>query len=514
MSRARRHVTRTLLRASAALLGLSASAAAQATSPDRFEPEILAFEAADAQSPPARGGIVFTGSSTIRLWPDLPAAFPDLPVLQRGFGGATMAEVLRYADRVVVRYEPRIVVIFVGGNDLAEGSTPEDVRELFGTLVEKIHHDLPDAHVCYISINPTLARRHLQPSVDRANGLLAELVAERPWTTFIDSASSMRGLDGEPRLELLGEDGLHLNAAGYRVLVSVVRPPLERLFVRTTTAPDDPCRELRQARSRIRAGDLPSAQRSLETCVGASPQNAEGWLTLGLVHFAERHFDQAAAALEKSLELDAAQPEAFKMLGRVHTARSKPALAERAFVEAGRLAPQDAEPRYLLGRLYQSEGRLVEAARFLKEAAALDPGSVRALAFLGTVSYGLGDTSLTQASFLRAVSLNRAAKAPDAIPHLEYGIYLQRVNRLEESVAELRRAAQLDASSVEARFELAQSLHRLRRLKEANEALREALNLDGTEARVHYLLGRVCYEQGDRGCGDEHMRLSERQRGR
>jgi len=277
---------------------------------------------------------------------------------------------------------------------------------------------------------------------------------------------------------------------------------------------DDPCTELRQARSLIRTGDLPSAQRSLEACVAAVPQSAEGWLTLGLVHFAQRHFDPAAAALERSLELNAGQPQALKMLGRVHTARAKPALAERAFVEAARLGPEDAEARYLLGRLYQSEDRLVEAARFLKEAVALDPTSARAHAFLGTVSYGLGDTSLCQESFLRAVSLNRASKAPDAIPHLEYGIYLQRSDRLEESVAELRRAAQLDRSSVEARFELGQSLHRLRRPKEAGEALREALSLDATDPRVHYLLGRVCYEQGDRACGDEHMRLSEGQRGR
>jgi cytochrome c-type biogenesis protein CcmH/NrfG len=276
---------------------------------------------------------------------------------------------------------------------------------------------------------------------------------------------------------------------------------------------DGPCAELRQAKALIRAGDLPSARRSLEACIAAAPQDAEGWLTLGLVHFAEQHFDQAAAALEKSLERDARQPQAFKMLGRVHTARAKPALAERALVEAARLDPADAEARYLLGRLYQSEDRLVEAVRFLKEAVALDPGSVRALAFLGTVSYGLGDTSLCQDSFRRAVSLNRASKAPDAIPHLEYGIYLQRADRLEDSVNELRRAAQLDGSSVEARFELGRSLQRLRRLPEAGEALREALSLDANDPRVHYLLGRVCYEQGDRACGDEHMRLSESRRG-
>ena len=274
------------------------------------------------------------------------------------------------------------------------------------------------------------------------------------------------------------------------------------------------CPELGQARSLIRAGDLPGARRSLETCVGANPRSAEGWLTLGRVHFAERHFDEAAAALERSLELDPAQPGAFKMLGRVQTARSSPAAAERAFAEACRVAQQDAEARYLLGRLHQSEGRLVEAARFLKAAVALDPSSVRAHAFLGSVSYALGDEPLARESFLRAVSLNRATPTPDAIPHLEYGIYLQRADRLEESIVELRRAAELDASSVEARFELGRSLRRLGRLKEASEVLREALERDATDARVHYLLGRVCYEQGNRACGDEHMKLAEAGRGR
>jgi len=275
---------------------------------------------------------------------------------------------------------------------------------------------------------------------------------------------------------------------------------------------DDPCVDLQRARSRIRAGDLPSAGRLLEACVAVAPRNAEAWLTLGLVRFALRRFEDAAPALEESIALDATQPQAFKMLGRVHTARSKPALAERAFAEAARLSPEDAEARYLLGRLYQSEDRLVEASRLLKEAVALDPGSVRALAFLGSVSYALGDDALSQESFLRAVSLNEASKAPDVVPHLEYGIYLQRTDRLEESVAELRRAGQLDRSSVEARFELGRSLYRLRRLEEAGQALREALAADRADPRVHYLLGRVCYEQGDRACGDEHMRLSEERR--
>ena len=275
---------------------------------------------------------------------------------------------------------------------------------------------------------------------------------------------------------------------------------------------DGPCDELRQAEALLRKGDLPSARRALEACVVADPQGAEGWLTLGLVHFAERHFDEAAVALDRSLERDARQPRAFKMLGRVQTARGKPALAERAFVEAARLDPADAEARYLLGRLYQSQDRLVEAARFLRDAMALDPASVRAHAFLGSVAYALGDDALARTALETAVALEARAEARDAVPHLEYGIYLQREDRLEQSVAQLRQAAQLDASSVEARFELAQSLRRLGRRTEAAAALREALALDGGDPRIHHLLGRICYEQGDTTCGDEHMALAETRR--
>jgi Tfp pilus assembly protein PilF len=198
---------------------------------------------------------------------------------------------------------------------------------------------------------------------------------------------------------------------------------------------------LDRARALIRAGDLPRAQRSLETCVALAPERADGWLALGLVHFAQNHLDHAADALRHSIDLDPAQAQAHKMLGRVQTARRQPALAERAFVEAARLDAGDSEARYLLGRLYQSEGRLVEAARFLEDAVTLDPTSVRAHAFLGTVYYGLGEASRAEESLRRAVSLNRHSGRPEAVPHLEYGIYLLRTNRLEESVIELRRRA-------------------------------------------------------------------------
>ena len=230
MGQLRGRLTQALLLPGFSLLSSSPWLVRRATSPERFESQILAFEAADAKNPPASLGIVFVGSSTIRLWPDLPAVFPGLPVLQRGFGGATIAGVRRYADRVVLRYEPRIVVLLVGANDLAGGCTPDEILDQFGQLVGQLRGGLPEAHVCAIAINPTLARWRLQPSVDRTNALLAEFVAQRAWMTFIDGTTFMRGPDGRPRPELLRWDGLHLNLAGYRILASVVRPPLERLF--------------------------------------------------------------------------------------------------------------------------------------------------------------------------------------------------------------------------------------------------------------------------------------------
>jgi Flp pilus assembly protein TadD len=145
---------------------------------------------------------------------------------------------------------------------------------------------------------------------------------------------------------------------------------------------------------------------------------------------------------------------------------------------------------------------------------ALDPPSGRALAFLGAVTFGLGDVARAETLLRQAVAVNEARESPEAVPPLEYGMFLQRTDRTEESLVPLRRAAELDSRNLEARFQLGRSLHRLGRLEEAAAALRGALEIDGTDPRVHYLLGRVCYEQGDRSCGEAHMRLSEKGRGR
>jgi Flp pilus assembly protein TadD len=209
------------------------------------------------------------------------------------------------------------------------------------------------------------------------------------------------------------------------------------------------------------------------------------------------------------LSLRGDQPDAYKLLGRIHVVNESPALAERAFIRAIQLWPQDSEAVYLLGRLYQSIGRLDEAARAFEKALELAPNLVRAQAYLGTVYFGLGRDVEAAELLERSVAVNSDNSKPDFVPHLEYGIYLQRMDRLEQSVAQLQRAAKLGSSNLEAWLELGRTLYRLNRLDEASRALRKAAELDSKDSRPHYLLARICYERGDSRCGDRHAERAE-----
>ena len=124
-------------------------------SPDRWEGVIRAFEEQDKVSAPAKDGIVFVGSSSIRLW-DLKKGLPDLPCTNRGFGGSHMGDSAHFAERIVIPYRPRVVVVFAGGNDIASGKSPEQVAEDFKSLVSNIHAALPKTKVFFVSLYPTI----------------------------------------------------------------------------------------------------------------------------------------------------------------------------------------------------------------------------------------------------------------------------------------------------------------------------------------------------------------------
>ena len=183
---------------------------------DRWEEAMRAFEKADKANPPKKGGVVFYGSSTIRRW-DLEKSFPGKDYVNRGFGGSTMPDAIRYLNRVVLPLEPKTIVLYEGDNDIGRGGTGPMVFQDFKTFVEKVHAKLPQTKIVFMAIKPSLARWHLIYQMRTAILMIKEYCYGDPRLVYVDTEAPMLGPDGEPRKELYVEDGLHMTDAGYAI---------------------------------------------------------------------------------------------------------------------------------------------------------------------------------------------------------------------------------------------------------------------------------------------------------
>lgn len=189
----------------------------------RWKGSLDAFANADKERLPGNDGVLFVGSSTIRLWTNLAQDFRQVPVvINRGFGGSTLADCSLFARELVVRYKPKHVLVYAGDNDLAEGHSPLQVLESFARLVNTVRAELPDARISYISIKPSPSRQALLPKMREANNAIAAYVHRLPNSAFIDIFTPMLGADGQPRPELFVGDRLHLNEQGYRLWQSIL----------------------------------------------------------------------------------------------------------------------------------------------------------------------------------------------------------------------------------------------------------------------------------------------------
>lgn len=193
-----------------------------------WEHDIAAFEAADKTNPPPRGGIEFIGSSTIARWKTLQQDFPGQPVFNRGFGGSQAADSVYFADRIVIPYAPKMIFFRAGGNDLWAGKTPEAVFADYKEFVTKVHAQLPETEIIFISWNPTPARWKQHEKEQELNRLVKDFKDQTPHLKYIETYDLPLGADGLPRKELFVADGLHFNAAGYKLLAERVRPFLPK----------------------------------------------------------------------------------------------------------------------------------------------------------------------------------------------------------------------------------------------------------------------------------------------
>ena len=195
--------------------------------PEVYADDIAAFQKADQENPPAGGGILFLGSSSIRGW-DLEKWFPDMDALNRGYGGSYISDSIFYADQIVLPYQPRAVVFYAGDNDLAAGKNPEQVFNDYKEMAAIIGRNLPETDFIFVAIKPSIARFNLIENIRLVNGWIEEYCEGNPHFLYLDIDTPMIGPDGKPRPELFKEDGLHMNDAGYKIWSDLLRPMLEK----------------------------------------------------------------------------------------------------------------------------------------------------------------------------------------------------------------------------------------------------------------------------------------------
>jgi lysophospholipase L1-like esterase len=189
-----------------------------------FEKDILAFEAADRANPPPAGAILLVGDSQFTRWKTVHEDLPEYRIINRGFGGSKMSDLLLYTSRIVLPYKPRMIVVNEGGNDIHAGRTPEQLLADITDFVGQVRAVLPDAPILYSGLAPSPARWGESDTRMRFNGMLRSFLASGKNLVYLDLFDAYLGADGKPREELFVEDKLHHSAAGYSVRMRIMRP--------------------------------------------------------------------------------------------------------------------------------------------------------------------------------------------------------------------------------------------------------------------------------------------------
>lgn len=193
-----------------------------------FWQDIVAFKKQDSLQLPQQQGIVFVGSSSFTKWKDINTYFPEYPIINRGFGGSTLVDVIRYTYDIILPYQPKQVVIYCGENDLAsqDSISAEEVLLRVKTLFSIIRTNLPEATISYVSIKPSPVRASIQGKVLAANVLIKAFLKKQKNTAFIDVYKPMLDTNGQMREELYVSDRLHMKPAGYAIWQKIIAPYL------------------------------------------------------------------------------------------------------------------------------------------------------------------------------------------------------------------------------------------------------------------------------------------------
>lgn len=194
-----------------------------------FISEIRAFQHQDSLQAPPRNAVLFIGSSSLRLWSSIHEDLAPHTVINRGFGGSTLPDVIRYVPEIVYPYQAKQIVIYCGENDFAaaDSASADTVVTRFKTLFRLLREHQPKVPIVFISIKPSPSRAHLLPKMVEANRQIKAFLQTQARTRFIDVYSLMVTGTGQPREELFGPDRLHMNAQGYAIWRKALLPVLK-----------------------------------------------------------------------------------------------------------------------------------------------------------------------------------------------------------------------------------------------------------------------------------------------
>jgi lysophospholipase L1-like esterase len=195
----------------------------------RFWDDVQTIKKFDRIYKPTDNPIVFVGSSSIRLWNDAEQVFARYNVLNRGLGGTVVTDIIHYADQLIFDYQPRQVVIYVGENDLGDGTTPADTifartKKLFNV----IRVELPEVPIAYISIKPSPGRDYAKEILIKTNELMRAYISTQKNMHYIDVFKPMINKNGSYRTELFVSDKIHMTPEGYKIWVKALKPYLRK----------------------------------------------------------------------------------------------------------------------------------------------------------------------------------------------------------------------------------------------------------------------------------------------
>lgn len=193
-----------------------------------FAEEIAVFQKKDSLNPPPQHEIVFVGSSSFTKWTDVQDYFPSYPIINRGFGGSTLVDVIRYEEQTIFKYNPKQVVIYCGENDVASADTitGEIVFERFKQLFTDIRQRFPGIPVVFISMKPSPSRWQMRERLMNGNDRIRKFMQKQKKAKFISVWKPMLGPDGKPMPEIFIKDNLHMNAKGYAIWKKLIEPYL------------------------------------------------------------------------------------------------------------------------------------------------------------------------------------------------------------------------------------------------------------------------------------------------